>query len=97
MSAVSVARVPTHYASRYLQQLAKHWSHKMTVSFSAEEGSIGFPTGARLDMRADADTLDLALTVPADGDPARMRKVVEEHLDRFAFREGPLTFDWRDA
>ena len=94
---VSVARVPTQSASRYLQQLAKHWSHKMTTSFTPEEGSIDFPTGARLEMRADSDTLDLALTVPADGDPARMRKVVEEHLDRFAFRESALTFEWRDG
>jgi hypothetical protein len=94
---VSVARVPTAHASRYLQQLAKHWSHKLEVTFTAEEGTIAFPSGARLELRADSDTLDLALTVPAGEDPGRMRKVVEEHLDRFAFREGPLTFDWNEA
>lgn len=94
---VSVARVPTASASRYLQQLAKHWSHKMEVSFSAEEGTIAFPNGARLAMRADADTLDLALTVPDDGDVARMREVVASHIDRFAFREGPLTYGWRET
>lgn len=94
---VSVARVPTASASRYLQQLAKHWSHKMEVTFTAEEGTIVFPSGARLEMRADTETLDLALHVPADGDVARMRKVVEEHIDRFAFREGPLTYDWSDV
>ena len=93
----SVARVPTASASRYLQQLAKHWSHKLVVTFSTEEGTIDFPDGSRLAMRADSDTLDLVLTVPANGDAARMRTVVEEHLDRFAFREGPLTFDWRDG
>ena len=96
-ASVSVARVPTASASRYLQQLAKHWSHKMATSSTPEEGSIDFPTGARLEMRADSATLDLALSVPADGDPQRIRKVVEEHLERFAFREAPLTFDWRDA
>ena len=94
---VSVARVPTHSASRYLQQLAKHWSPKMTVKFSAEEGSVEFPNGARLAMRADSDTLDLELSVPEDGDVARMREVVASHLDRFAFREAPLTFDWREG
>jgi hypothetical protein len=35
--------------------------------------------------------------VPADGDVARMREVVSSHLDRFAFREAPLTFDWREG
>ena len=94
---VSVARVPTLSASRYLQQLAKHWSHKMEVSFTAEEGSIAFPNGVHLAMRADSETLDLVLTVPEDGDPLRMREVVASHIDRFAFREGPLTYDWREG
>ncbi|MGK6324114.1 DUF2218 domain-containing protein [Sphingomonas sp. DT-51] len=94
---VSVARVPTHSASRYLQQLAKHWSHKMTVRYSEQEGEIDFPNGARLAMRADSETLDVALTVPEGEDVARMREVVSSHLDRFAFREAPLTFDWHQG
>jgi len=92
---VSVARVPTQSASRYLQQLAKHWSHKMTVTFSPEEGVIDFPNGSRLEMQADTESLDLVLTVPDDAEDERMRGVVASHLDRFAFREAPLTFDWR--
>lgn len=94
---ISLARVPTASASRYLQQLAKHWSHNMEVRFDAEEGQIDFPNGSRLEMRAASETLDLALTVPDDGDAARMRHVVADHLNRFAFREGELTFDWRDG
>ncbi len=97
MSAVLVARVPTRSASRYMQQLAKHWSHKLEVRFDAEEASVAFPDGSRLDMRADGETLDCALTVPDGGDPERMRGVVEEHLNRFAFREGALTFEWREV
>ncbi|WP_242096851.1 MULTISPECIES: DUF2218 domain-containing protein [unclassified Sphingomonas] len=92
---VSVARVPTRSASRYLQQLAKHWSHKMTVVFSEQEGTIDFPSGARLAMRAESESLDVILTVPEGEDVERMREVVASHLDRFAFREAPLTFDWR--
>ena len=69
----------------------------MTVVFSPEEATIDFPNGARLEMRADSETLDCVLTVPEDGDVARMRQVVAEHLDRFAFREAPLTFDWREG
>jgi hypothetical protein len=91
---ISVARVPTQSAAKYLQQLAKHWSHKMKVTFSEQEGRIAFPNGAVLDMRADSDTLDIALTVPEGEDVERMRGVVSSHLDRFAFREAPLTFDW---
>lgn len=94
---VSVARVPTHSASKYLQQLAKHWSHKMEVSFSEQEARIAFPNGATVDLRADSETLDVRLAVPEEGDVARMEEVVSSHLDRFAFREAPLTFDWRGA
>lgn len=96
-STIWVARVPTPSASRYLQQLAKHWSHKMTVSFTEEEGTIDFPNGSKLEMRADSETLDILLTVPGGEDTVRMREVVASHLDRFAFREAPLTFDWREA
>lgn len=94
---VSVARVPTLSASRYLQQLAKHWSHKMEVSFTPEQGTIDFPGGSRLEMRADGETLDVVLTVPDDAETPRMREVVSSHLDRFAFREAPLTFDWHEG
>ena len=93
-SIVSVARVPTHSASRYLQQLCKHWSHKMAVEFSAEAGTIDFPNGCRLAMKADSDALDVVLSAPAGEDVERMREVVSSHLDRFAFREAPLLFDW---
>ncbi len=93
----SIARVPTLSASRYLQQLAKHWSHKMEVDFTPEEGTILFPNGSKLEMRADSETLDIVLTVPGGEDTARMREVVSSHLDRFAFREAPLTFDWREG
>jgi hypothetical protein len=92
---ISIARVPTASASRYLQQLAKHWNHKMTVSYSEQEGRIAFPNGSVLEMRADSETLDVVLTVPDGEDVARMREVVSSHLDRFAFREAPLTFDWQ--
>lgn len=94
---VSIARVPTGSASRYLQQLAKHWSHKMVTDFTAEAGRIVFPNGSVLEMKADSETLDILLTVPDGEDAGRMREVVASHLDRFAFREAPLTFDWREG
>ncbi len=69
----------------------------MAVAFTEESGTINFPNGSLLAMRAAAETLDLERAVPDGEDEARMRRVVEEHLDRFAFREGPLTFDWREG
>lgn|GEM_PF-4305252 len=45
---VVTAIVPTENANRYLQQLCKHWSHKMDVTFTPDEGRIDFPNGAIL-------------------------------------------------
>ena len=93
----SVAHVPTASASRYLQQLARHWSHKMSVVFSPEESTIDFPNGSRLEMYAEPGNLAVALTVPETADAEHMRQIVASHVDRFAFREAPLMFDWQPA
>jgi len=87
-------RVPTASASRYLQQLAKHWSHKLAVSYTPEAGTIDFPNGAHVELRAGPATLAVVVTVPDGVDLAGMCGVVAEHLDRFAFREAPLPFNW---
>lgn len=92
---IRTARVPTASASRYLQQLCKHWSHKFEVRFDAQQGSITLPFG-QTDLTADAQTLVICLHLAEGADPARPQQVVEDHLNRFAFREGELVFDWQD-
>ena len=42
-TARSESRVPTANASRYLQRLCKHWSHKFPVEFDTERGTAPFP------------------------------------------------------
>ncbi|HVM85777.1 MAG TPA: DUF2218 domain-containing protein [Candidatus Binatia bacterium] len=102
----STARVPTDNASRYLQQLCKHWSHNLSVEFTPAEGKVVFPKNARgadwpgdatLTLQAAEDTLDCSLQASADAQLQSLKDVVARHLDRFAFREAPLAFDWRDA
>ena len=89
----TIARVPTEHASRYLQQLCKHWSHKFPVDFSDEKGLIVLPLG-RCDLTAAAHELTVKLTPETeDTDVAAFRNVVEAHLKRFGFREA-LAFDW---
>ena len=87
------AHVPTPNASRYLQQLCKHWSHKFETDFDAEKGVITFPMGP-IKMAAQPDALVVTIEPKEDADVERFKMVVAEHLDRFAFREAPLTFDW---
>ena len=53
---------------------------------------------AGVTMKAVATSLGIALRsgkVAAEGEAVeRMKGVVASHLDRFAFREAPLKFDW---
>ncbi len=67
----------------------------MTVVFSPRRARSTSPMARRLEMQADSESLDVVLNVPDDAEDERMRGVVASHLDRFAFREAPLTFDWR--
>ena len=100
----STASVPTANASRYLQQLCKHWSHNLQVEFTPEHGTVAFPKDARgADYPADAlvtfdalpAALDLRIDASSDEQLQNLKGVVERHLDRFAVREAPLNFDWR--
>ena len=87
------ADVSTEHASRYLQQLCKHWSHKQEVELSEQRGVVRFPVAVvAFEARAD----DLVVTIDGQEKEAveRMKGVVASHLDRFAFREAPLKFDW---
>ena len=91
---VAVTRVPTAHASRYLQQLCKHWSHKFPVEFTPANGRIEMSAGVLI-LDADAESLGLQLTAEPDN-LERMEGVVADHLKRFAFRE-ELVFDWKPA
>ena len=91
--ASATAHVPTPNALKYMRQLCKHWSHKLEVELGDESATVRFPSAV---ARMSADDRQLVVTVEADGDETldRIKGVVASHLDRFAFREAPLTFDW---
>ena len=61
----AVAVVPTTNASRYLQQLAKHWSHKFPVEFTPTDGSITFPKEVNGTSFADDAVVRLHATATA--------------------------------
>ena len=104
MSAVSsAASAPTGNGARYLQQLCKHWSHNLAVEYSAERGRVTFPAEGRsgrwagdavLTLTAGPDALECRIDASEPGQLEALKGVVASHLDRFAFREAPLAFDW---
>jgi len=90
----ATAVTPTIHASRYLQQLAKHWSHKLEVEFTPVHATIRFPSGAVATLGAGEEALTSTIEAPDAETLERMKTVLAEHLDRFAFREAPLPFAW---
>ena len=105
MTFSSISRVPTANGSRYLQQLCKHWSHNLAVDFTPVTGTVTFPRNARgadwpgdarLVLQAHDAALECRLEASAMGQLDALKGAVARHLDRFAFREAPLTFDWHD-
>ena len=92
----ATAHVPTAHASRYLQQLCKHWSHKLAVTFDATHGHVPLPMGPA-EFHADDATLTIHCAAATPDDLALMQQIVVVHLNRFAFREGELVFDWQPA
>ena len=87
--------VATEHASRYLQQLCKHWSHRLEVAFDPTQGVVRFD-GASCSLRAEADRLHVTLESDDPAQAATLCGVVADHLKRFAFRED-LSFDWTEA
>jgi hypothetical protein len=100
----ALARVRTSKNSRYLQQLCKHWSHNLTVKFSPTHGTVIFPKDARgadhpgdakVTFDANVDVLGIRIDASSAEQLEGLKGSVARHLERFAFREAPLEFDWK--
>jgi uncharacterized protein len=106
MSYAATSLVPTVSGSKYMQQLCKHWGHNLSVEFDATKGKVVFPKDARgadwpgdgvVTMTAQEDGLLCSIDASAEGQLDGLKGALARHLDRFAFREAPLTFDWDDG
>ncbi len=89
----SNAKFTTERASGYLQQLCKHFAHKIEVQFDPEAGLIKFPFG-QCNLNANKGVLDLTVTAETQSDLTKACRVIGSHLERFAFRENPK-IDWQ--
>lgn len=87
--------VATAHASKYLQQMCKHFGHKVEASCDADSGVIRFPAG-ECRMTANATTLTMRLAAVDAEVRERLKDVLDSHLARFAFRE-QLQITWSDG
>ena len=91
----SKAEIATDRASRYLQQLCKHFAHKLPVTFDPTQGRIEFSLGT-CQLAATPDLLTMQAEAADETNLAQLEKVVASHLERFAFRE-ELKVAWMGA
>src|SRR3546814_7219881 len=104
MTSSAIPRVPTAQAGKYLQQPCKHWQHDRARRVTPDHGTVTFPKyargadwpgDARVTFDAAANALAVRIDASAEGRLEALEGAVARHLDRFAFREAPLTFDWQ--
>lgn len=85
----------TPSASLYMSKLCKHFRHKIHVEFDESSARAEFPFGLCL-MQADKQALRFDCEAPSAEAAVRMRDVLDDHLPRFARKEG-LTIEWHEA
>jgi hypothetical protein len=100
MSAVELrsrAVVETARPTPYLKQLAKHFGHKLDVSYDDERGVLPFAFG-RAELRADAQAGALVIDAVASSPEGleRVEDVTGSHLERFGRRD-ELVVRWAPA
>ncbi|MBR9763407.1 MAG: DUF2218 domain-containing protein [Rhodobacteraceae bacterium] len=83
----------TGNGSKYMQQLLKHFAHKIDVEYDESDGRAALPTGPAT-LRADAQGLHMQVTAPDAEGLERAKHIIESHLVRFAFRDNLERLDW---
>jgi len=91
----SQATIKTQNASKYLQQLAKHWAHKIPdLTYDQTQAHIPFGEGVLLELVANSEVLTVQITAPDAETATRSQEVFDRHIVRFAFRE-TLEINWQ--
>ena len=103
MSFVAEAFVETPNGAKYAKQLAKHWAHNLAVEEAEDRVLVTFPKDARgadwpdsalVTFTPTSEGLSCHIRASAEGQRNGLKGAVERHIDRFAFREAPLTYNW---
>ena len=93
----SRAIVETAKPTPYLKQLAKHFGHKLDVTYDDERAMLSFAFG-RAELRADAAAQALVIDAIASTPEAleRVEDITGSHLERFGRRD-ELMVRWSPA
>ncbi|AJE45537.1 DUF2218 domain-containing protein [Celeribacter indicus] len=89
----STGRFQTENAQKYLTQLAKHFGHKLDVKEEGNTAHFPLPVGPATGV-AHPDALVFDVTAEDEEGLVRAKAIVDNHLERFAFREEFKGMDW---
>lgn len=90
----ATTRFETENSARYLQQLCKHFAHKVNVTYDESSGECRFSCGTAA-LTVAGTGLDIHVAATDEDGLRDTRAVIKDHLLRFAFRESPQPFIWR--
>lgn len=81
-------------AMRYVDQLTRHWGHRFDVRQRADGAwLVDFGDESAVILASRNDEIEFTV-IGEEADLAMLRQVTEEHVDRFAHREGKLAYHW---
>lgn len=83
----------TTNASKYIQQLCKHFAHKVEVEYDEKNGKAALPPGPAT-LVAHDDELVITVTANDDEGLTLAKSIIDDHLVRFAFREEFSKMAW---
>lgn len=94
MSVTTTGKFETVNASKYLQQLCKHFAHKVAATYDETSGEVALPVGPAK-LTANDSTLTVTIDVVDADQLGRAHGIIDNHLERFAFREGFKAMAWQ--
>ena len=86
---ITTAHVAIPTPSRYMNRLAKHFEHRVSVTRDEKTASVAFPD-APCSMQSSDTHLDIRIEAASPDTLARLQEVVTRHLKQVASQE---TFD----
>ena len=83
----------TPNGSRYLQQLCKHFGHKVQANCTESSGFAALGFGDTTFAASDR-LLTVSIALKDGESPQDAQRMIDAHLARFAFREDFETMSW---
>lgn len=90
---VTTGTFATANGAKYIKQLCRHFAHEIETECNETDGRLVFAMGTAY-LSADDTRLTVRFELHNDDAFEAAQGVIDEHVGRFAFREGFTGMDW---